>query len=159
MASPNVVTGPNVLCTDVDNNGISVSTTADSTLTMDVATTGSSGDTLDINLLGAATSNDFVFTMLNPFSDITGVNSPGLDIFALNGGGVQTYGTTVAPVAGHIGAMGGNAINVLLAQGGDVNMVYGSTALITGTGTTDLSGRSCHRWRRGDRQHDGRGQL
>ena len=131
---------PIILCTGTDANGFSTSTFADTTLTMDPATTGSSGDTVNINLLGTAGNNDFTFAMTNPFSDITGVAGNGLLITATSGGGVQNYGTTLAPVAGHIGAIDGDAVGVALAAGGDVNMVYGSTALVTATGTTDLLG-------------------
>lgn len=128
------------LCTGVDSNGASINTTVYTTLTMDNATTGSSGDTISVNLFGNADNNDFAFIMTNPSSIITGVDGHGLTVFSTAGNSIQNYGSSGTPVAGQISAIGGNAINILQAQGGTVNMVLGASSIITANGTSDLLG-------------------
>jgi len=134
---------PNWVCSGNDANGVTASIATDGSITMNAGS--SSSDTLRITLTGAAPNNDFTFTAGNTDNIVTGIPgflSPGhgLDITTQNAGGTQTYGTALAPIQAQVNGVDGNGYNILLNNGGTVNMVLGASSLVTGTGTFDLAG-------------------
>ncbi len=126
---------PTILCTGNDTNGYTTATAADTSITFDSATTGSSTGTIFVTLVGTSGNNDLTVTMANAMSQNVGNSGNGFTILAVNGGGIQNWN-----IAGTAGATGGNAVSVTLAQGGTVNMTFANTASVFANGTGDLLG-------------------